>query len=94
VVSTNHPVDYCCPKLRLVGNLRRLRKKYKEIFRQTLENRYINGEKKRISRLFLGKEIVRMGLDRIGSKLFQVGDFVISDFELRNLIEYYHSYVY
>jgi hypothetical protein len=47
-----------------------------------------------ISRLFLGKEILRIGVDRTGSKLCQVGVFVIIDFELRNIIEYYNSYVY
>jgi len=72
----------------------RLGKEHKEIFRQTLENRYINGERRIISKLFLGKENVRMGVERTGSKLRQVGGFVISDFELRNLIEYYHGYGY
>jgi len=69
-------------------------KKYKEIFRQNLENKYICGEGRIISRLFLGKEIARIGVDRTGSKLCQFGVFVISDFELRNLIEYYNSCVY
>jgi hypothetical protein len=44
-------------------------KKHKEIFRQTLENKYINGEGRIISKLFLGKEIVRMAVDRTDSKL-------------------------
>lgn len=46
-----------------------------------------------MSRLFLEKDIFRMRVDRTGSKLSQIGGFVISDFELRNLFEYNNSYV-
>jgi len=50
-------------------------KKHKEIFRQTLENKYISGKGRIISKLFLGKEIVRIGVDRTGSKLCRVEGF-------------------
>jgi hypothetical protein len=42
----------------------------------------------------LRKRNCENGVDRTGSKLYQVGGFIVRDFEFRNLVEYHSSNVY